>query len=134
MKKLIAMAVVLALAGGVQAAKKVAKAEPAAPTVKAEVSFELKGDVLKCSVHITGNSEKVSPVVYWTAPAFTCGSQEIKVFADGKHECSPCNHQTSATRQVVTELNGKAVRGVGVWKAVVKLDGVEIGSGEYEVK
>jgi hypothetical protein len=135
MKKLVAVVALIALASGVMAAKKAEKSvekasESVKPSVSAELSFEMKGDRLYCFVALTGvaKGDKVEPCIYSTPP------ETAQVFSKDMYRSPMVRTKTKSYRTVVTTIGKKEIRAVGIWKFSVKVDGVEVGSGEYEVK
>lgn len=133
MKKAIAIAVVLGLAGGVIAAKSKVEEkakESVKPSVAAELSFKMKGDRLYCYVALTGvaKGDKVEPCVYSTPP------EAAQAFSNDMFRSPMVRTKTHCYRTVVTTIGEKSLRAVGIWKFLVKVDGVVVGSGECEVK
>ena len=138
MKKLIALMAVVAVATVAYAAKKVEApkgetvkaAEPVKAEVKATVEFKMNGNRLYCYVNLTGvaKGDKVEPCIYSTPP------EAAQAFSKDMYRSPMVRTHTKSYRTVVTTIGEKEVRAVGVWTFVVKVDGVEVGSGSYEVK
>jgi hypothetical protein len=142
MKKLVAVAVLLGVAFAAQAAdKKVV--EPAKAGISATVTLAEDGNQLWARVKIAGveAGKTVSPIIRWTAPEVTytvakgeTKGETFKIFADSEYKSPPVRTKTKAYRTLETEVNGKTVRALGVWKVEVVVDGAVIGSATYEVK
>ena len=144
MKKLVAIAVILGLTGGVMAAKKADLNAPCDSTkagIVATVTLAEDGDKLWCHVKFTGveKGQRISPVIKWTAPEVyytTKKGNKVLVFDNSTYESPSVRTKTKAWRTLSSVVSGteKTMRAVGIWKVEVLVDGVVIGSAEYKVK
>ena len=137
MKKLIALVAVVAVATVAYAAKKVEAPKASVKTVEvaksgvsAVLTFEMKGERLYCYVALTGvaKGDKVEPCIYSTPP------ETAQVFSKDMYRSPMVRTKTKNYRTVVTTVGEKEIRAVGIWKFVVKVDGVQVGEATYEVK
>jgi hypothetical protein len=139
MKKILALLLVVGVAGAVYAAKaekaavepaKKATAESVKPAVTADLTFELKGDKLYCYAAIKGvaKGDKVEPFWKRTPPA------SAQVFAADTYRGKMVRTKTNCLRTVVTTIGDKTYRATGVWTFVLMLDGKQVAEATYEVK
>jgi hypothetical protein len=74
------------------------------------------------------------PEIVYTVKKGEKKGETFKIFNDSEYQSPAVRTKTKAYRTMVTEVNGKTVHALGVWKVEVVVDGVVIGSATYEVK